>query len=279
MSLQAMNWVLQDLANVDALKPAEKWLLMVMADHADVPSWSFFHGHEKLARNAGMSRRTVVTMMAKFEEMGLIRRLARFRWDGTRTTDLISLLGSENPALGALPGADYGLDQVQKRAPKEAKVAQHNREEQSGKVIDKAADASLSDEAAAFAHWNVRAGENGWAKATVFNGERRSKLKARIKEAGGLDGWKAWVDDIRFSPFLMGLRPGRHGPFAISLDFILQPSSWAKIMEGFYHRDRATNLASGGGGSRHEERRSAFVAGALASVDQSRRERGWPGGS
>lgn len=149
------------------------------------------------------------------------------------------------------------------------------------------ADASLpaaplkSDAAIAFDHWNDLAAEHGWPVAKVLE-SRRAAIGARIKEAGGLDGFLAAMDDITKSDFLMGRRPGRRGAFVISLDFVLQPQSFRRMLEGNYHRERpdvgSANVGGGGGSADHERRNAAMFAGARAALDRHERERGRSGG-
>lgn len=64
---------------------------------------------------------------------------------------------------------------------------------------------------------------------------RETKLKARLKDCDGLDGWKAALDKLKNSSFCMG-KTGWKADF----DFILQEKSFFKLMEGSYD-DTGTN--------------------------------------
>jgi uncharacterized protein YdaU (DUF1376 family) len=87
------------------------------------------------------------------------------------------------------------------------------------------------DTVAAFEAYNEAAGSAGWPKAQTLNPKRRSALKARLKDAGGLGGWLFAMDRARGSPFLTGQNDKGWMP---DLDFFLQASRFTKLMEGGY---------------------------------------------
>lgn len=53
-----------------------------------------------------------------------------------------------------------------------------------------------------------------------------------------IEDWRAFFQDVRGSPFLIGQKPGSDGrpPFRASLDWLCRPENFAKVYEGFYHR-------------------------------------------
>ncbi|PKR56365.1 helix-turn-helix domain-containing protein [Thalassospira lohafexi] len=83
--------------------------------------------------------------------------------------------------------------------------------------------------------YNTMAEECGLSKAQVISPTRKTKLKARLKDCGGIEGWSAALDKIRGSPFLLG----HTGDWKASFDFLLQQSSFIKLMEGAYDRSNA----------------------------------------
>lgn len=87
----------------------------------------------------------------------------------------------------------------------------------------------------AFDLWNDTAKRCGLIVAESLNDKRRSAIKARLAEVG-LPGWKRALKAVEVAPLCRGLVPGRDGrdPFKAHLDFVLQPSSFAKLLEGFY---------------------------------------------
>jgi len=69
----------------------QKLVLMVLADHADVKTWSTIAGQELLAEEAALSLRAVRDALAELEALGVIHRARRHRKDGSRTSDRTTL--------------------------------------------------------------------------------------------------------------------------------------------------------------------------------------------
>lgn len=78
-----------------------KAIALVLADYADA-EWSTFAGQKLIAAEAETTDRTVRTVLADFEEQGLISREQRRRDDGYRTSDRIVMNAD---AIEALPEA------------------------------------------------------------------------------------------------------------------------------------------------------------------------------
>ena len=78
--------------------------------------------------------------------------------------------------------------------------------------------------------WNNLASETGLTRVQLISDSRRTKLKARLKEIGGLEGWFALCDRIRQSGFLKG----QTSDWRVSFDWCLSPTNCTKIMEGNY---------------------------------------------
>jgi len=71
--------------------------------------------------------------------------------------------------------------------------------------------------------------------------KRRSHLAARIKnDLTTRDDWERYFDVVEASSFLMGRQPpgaGRNRPFRLSIDFLINETRCADIMEGKYDDD------------------------------------------
>ena len=78
-----------------------------------------------------------------------------------------------------------------------------------------------------------------------WNATRQALLRARWKEQKerqNLDWWARFFAYIADSDFLMGRVDAHHGrkPFEVSLDWVLKPANFLKIIEGAYqNRERA----------------------------------------
>lgn len=74
----------------------------------------------------------------------------------------------------------------------------------------------------------------------VWNGTRASHLKARWREDAkrqSLEYWERLFNYVAESPFLTGkVHDAKRHPFEITLEWIVSPNNFAKIIEGFYHR-------------------------------------------
>lgn len=110
-------------------------------------------------------------------------------------------------------------------------------------ALDLPAMMDRSDEGAAVRAWNVMAaGVKGMAQVQSLNSQRRKRLKARLAECGGLDGWTVALEKIAASKFLTG---GNDRGWIADFDFVLQQKSFTRLMEGSYDNRAGQNpLAS-----------------------------------
>lgn len=94
--------------------------------------------------------------------------------------------------------------------------------------------------------FNGSAERAGWPKVQRLSKARISALRARLKEAGGIEGWQTALAKAEASDFLCGRVQARGSPpWRASFDFLLQASSFAKLLEGNYdNRDRPPEQAS-----------------------------------
>lgn len=74
---------------------------------------------------------------------------------------------------------------------------------------------------------------------------RRKSIAARLRENDGLAGWKQMLAGIERSSFLTGGQPGRDGgsPFRATIDFVLKPAKFQRIVEGSYGNGRHAEAA------------------------------------
>lgn len=116
--------------------------------------------------------------------------------------------------------------------------------------------------------YNEVAERVGWAKVQKVTAARSAALKARLREAGGTDGWMTALAKAEASDFLSG-RNDRG--WAASFDFLTRQSSFAKLMEGVYdNRAPAGPQRRSAADERHEAHARA--------VERFRRERGLDSG-
>jgi hypothetical protein len=88
--------------------------------------------------------------------------------------------------------------------------------------------------AMAVEEWNGMAERCGLSKVRILSDARKSALMLRIKEAGNYQAWAEAIRKVENSPFLRG--ENKDG-WRATFDFTLQPSSFAKLLEGAYDRN------------------------------------------
>lgn len=116
--------------------------------------------------------------------------------------------------------------------------------------------------------YNAVARECGWAECQKFDRTRQAAAKARLAEAGGIDGWRAAMAKARASPFLRGEtgRSAGHENWRPDFDFFLKPKSFTKLMEGGY--DRHEGNGSGRSPGRGKPAISTnWLAGAVSAIE------------
>ena len=79
--------------------------------------------------------------------------------------------------------------------------------------------------------WNQLATDLSLPTITKFSANRRSKLAARLRDCGGIDGWRSALAKIRGSPFCRG---DNDRGWKADFDFLLQEQSFIRLMEGRY---------------------------------------------
>jgi hypothetical protein len=83
----------------------------------------------------------------------------------------------------------------------------------------------------AFELYNLTAEKCGLPVARVLSPSRADALRSRVKEAGGLDGFKEALANIERSAFLQG---NNDRGWKADLKFVCQASSFARLLEGGY---------------------------------------------
>lgn len=83
--------------------------------------------------------------------------------------------------------------------------------------------------------WNDLAGDLDLAKVIKLTPQRRKATQARLREYPDLASWKAAFRHIRNTPFLRGETTDWRANF----DFLVQASSFTKLVEGVYGKKQA----------------------------------------
>lgn len=103
VSVQALSCAMV-LRGVSA---SEKLLLLVLANYAD-DSMSCWPSHKRLADDTCLSQRTILSLLKSLQDRRVISRKERFRRDGSRTSDVITLHFSGEVASPPPEDSDTG---------------------------------------------------------------------------------------------------------------------------------------------------------------------------
>ncbi|MDZ5448616.1 hypothetical protein [Labrys sp. ZIDIC5] len=153
-----------------------------------------------------------------------------------------------------LPGDRLDCDEIE--APSKPLRSQEQEQEQNNKILSEPiADALVLTDPAqgkpesskrgddveqAAAEYTRIAEKAGWPKPQKLTDERKRKLKLRLEEAGGLQGWIAAIERAARSPLMRG---ENDRGWRASIDFFLKPSSFLRLIEGNYD-DKRRNSGS-----------------------------------
>lgn len=76
----------------------------------------------------------------------------------------------------------------------------------------------------------------GWSRVEIIGRDRERKLRRRIEEAGGIDGWRLAMTRAAGSGFLTGRLPRGQGHenWRPDFGFFVQAKSFHRLMEGYY---------------------------------------------
>lgn len=94
----------------------------------------------------------------------------------------------------------------------------------------------------AVAAYNETASRAGWPKIQRVSPARRAALSARLKDAGGVDGWRSALDRAANSAFLTG-RNDRG--WRADFDFLCKSQKFTKLQEGAYDDRNKSNSKDG----------------------------------
>lgn len=119
--------------------------------------------------------------------------------------------------------------------------------------------------AEAVADYNRTAADAGWPVLRILSKPRRAALSARLREAGGIEGWRVALAKARASPHCCGQNDRG---WVASFDFLTKQSSFAKLMEGNYD-DRRSSRPDQRSASRTDTLRDQLdVAGRMRRTSQ-----------
>jgi uncharacterized protein YdaU (DUF1376 family) len=175
--------------------------------------WRQKRADEEIAKRNGIS-----TDRSSAGKIGAERR-----W-GNKSDDAEMANAKGKPLASAMNGHKQSDAQSQ---------SQSQEEESDGKPSSPVAK-RRDDVAEAFAKYNALAQEIGLPAAAALSKPRKAAIRKRLEEHGGMEAWDRALDSIRYSPHCRG---ENNRGWRANLDFIIQASSFIKLIEGVYGRD------------------------------------------
>lgn len=220
MSIKLMTavWDREDLAST------HKLVLLALADWANDEGlcWPSIN---RLAVKASLTTRAVQKAIRALEQMGFVRR-EEVTGKGNRYWIAIPA-NHVHPCTTFTPPLNDVHPTPEPRSPNTSEIHQGTINSIVDLPIDDPDTVSENDVLEA---WNDLAKDCGLPTVKKLNATRKRQLKARLKE-NTLDEWKQAFAAIERSPFLKG--ENKTG-WRASFDFLLQPSSFTKLIEGQY---------------------------------------------
>lgn len=117
----------------------------------------------------------------------------------------------------------------------------------------------VNDTAEAVAEYNRAATEAGWPQVQKMTPARSKSLRARLKDCGGMDGWRHALQSAAQSDFLCGRTSRPWSGFGF--DWLIKPQNFTKLMEGNYdNRDHHHATAAG---RQHPARAGGYGSGTV----------------
>lgn len=215
---------------------------------------SIYPSYETLAKRAGISRRSAVNAVADLVEAGVLVKHSRTSERGHESNSFTVIFdpGDENctsandgctSAKSAPPSAKKDGPSAKSALPLVQNL-HPNLERTLTRRLSKDNPIVASEVRGAFDAYNQLAWQTGWPKAIALSKPRAAKLKARLAEAGGLDGWCGALQRAAANPFLAG---DNDRGWKADLDFFLRQSSFTKLIEGSYDRQPTSNSRAANG--------------------------------
>lgn len=242
MSNNALNWAWKQ-----AIDRTIKFTLIAMADYADDETWICHPSHRQLGKRCDCTPRSVARHVDRLVEMGLVSKKARFDDRGDQTSneyvlnkDVVITADTPMTQVSTPLDTDDTPRRHQCHDPLDTHVMTPMTPVSYIPSVEPSVEPSVPPvspppEIDAVDAWNRLADEINLPKVQKLTSARRSKLKARLSDVGGIEGWEVALSKIRASSFLNNPpKNGKHPNWRPDFDFILSESKFTKLMEGGY---------------------------------------------
>lgn len=265
-----------------------KAVLMYMSDCASEDGTGIWASKSNMAADLEMGRRTVQEAIDRLMKAGLVEQTGTRPHPHGITVEYRIVMSAvkaldptdrrSNTRAGAAPvrephatragAAHHGVREPHTNLP----LTVIEPLEEVGADAPTARAKPTADVSVAVDDWNAAAGRLGWPPIKAISDARRKSLAARLKDAGGIEGWRIALGKAEASDFL-NARASPHWT-GFCFDWAVKAANFAKIMEGNYDNRPGSNRHSSRqpqpGGNRSTDgivaevaRRAAARAGAI----------------
>ena len=230
--------------------------LVLLALQSFAGAGGIYPSYEALAKRAGISRRSAVSAVASLVEAGVLVKQSRSNERGHESNSFTIIFDQSGEictsandgftsAKSALPSAKKDRPSAKSALPLVQNL-HPNLERTLSRRLSKDNPISAPEAQDAFDVYNQAADQAGWTKAISLSKPRAAKLKARLADAGGLDGWCDALQKAAGNTFMAG---DNERGWRADLDFFLQQKSFTKLIEGSYDRQPTSNSRAANGRS------------------------------
>jgi hypothetical protein len=241
MKFYPRDWRGDQALRVVSLSARGLWIEMLCAMHEASPYGHLLVGGQPvsdaaLARLVGTNVEEVQALLVELGDAGVFRRTRGGVIYSKRMTD------DHKRSVAGRKAKETALREVSENAeenpapsrpPSRPPTTQKPESRRQNKEED--ADASFvagkpDDVRTAFDEWNALAERCGLPKAKLLDDGRRKAIRSRLA-AGGLAAWRSALAEVERSSHCRG-ENDRH--WRADLDFVCQPKSWRRLLEGSY---------------------------------------------
>lgn len=197
-----------------SLSSNEKLVLLAITDCAndDGVCWPSLL---KLSSKCSMSKDGLCRIITRLSDNGYLTKKRRFSSSTIYTVSIPdhnrSKVDSDIDPKSILISTEDRYINIKKKHKEESSFLKHENE--------------------AVKCWNDLAEKLNLSKVAKLTETRKKKLVARLKDCGGIEGWKAAIEKVSTLRWMHG--ENKSG-WKVNFDFLLQESSFVKLMEGSY---------------------------------------------
>ncbi len=205
--------------------------LLLRANHEDkkwrgqtIKRGQILTGRKALSAETGLSEKTVRTSLKKLEMTNEVAIKSTSKYSIITITKW-----NDYQDRGHQEGQQTGQQRASK-GPAKGQQRATNKNEKNYKNYKKERSIGGDPAKEAFDLYNDLAKKIDLPVAMNFSNTRKGKIRQRLKDSGGMDGWVIALEKLEASSFCRG----SNGGWVADLDFILQEKSFNKLMEGSY---------------------------------------------